>query len=68
MEVSGRFHYPTTLLQGKEPPVSTAKEVVWAPEPVCRFWRQKSLFLCQESSDISLVVHMTLYSEKDDKH
>jgi hypothetical protein len=42
MEVSGQFHAPAALPQGKEPLVSIGKEAGWAPEPVwMQWWRVK---------------------------
>jgi len=38
--VSGRIHEPAALLVGKEPPVSTGHEAVWAPEQIWTRWRQ----------------------------
>lgn len=35
---SGQLHAPAALLAVKQPPVSTAWEAGWAPEPFCTFW------------------------------
>jgi hypothetical protein len=38
MEVSGQFHDPAALPQGKEPPIPVGYEAGWAPEPVWTLW------------------------------
>jgi len=41
MEVSGQLNAPVTLPPRKEPPVRVGKEVGWAAEPVCTWWRRE---------------------------
>jgi hypothetical protein len=43
MDVSGQFHAPATLIQGKEPLVLAEYEAAGAPETVLMLRRRKSL-------------------------
>jgi hypothetical protein len=46
MEVSGQFHAPVALTQGKEPPVPIRQESGWPPQPIWTLLRrEKSLSL-----------------------
>jgi hypothetical protein len=42
MEMSGKHYAPAALLPGKNL-VAISWEAGWDPEPVCTFWRKKSL-------------------------
>jgi hypothetical protein len=64
--VSDHLHTPAALCPGKEPPVSIALEVGWAPEPVWTTWGRENILPYQDSnSDPSVVQpvvsHYTYY-------
>ena len=41
MRVSDQLHTPPVLHPGKDPPITTEQEAVWAPELVWTSWRRK---------------------------
>jgi hypothetical protein len=43
MKLSGQLHDSAALLPGKELPVCTEDENVWASEPVWKLWRKAKL-------------------------
>jgi hypothetical protein len=44
MDLSGQLHAPAALSTGNQPPVSTAQEAGWVPEPVWTLWRREKSF------------------------